>query len=125
MKDITSVNTESIVFIVGNDTTRRMLMMYLAAMDLDARTYSSHEDYLAQHDFSRIQHLVLDMPLPGMDGAILQRQNIDEERAEENTGTFRLIPIQNKRHRGPLLTRFASRGAILDGTDITFSGFEE
>jgi CheY-like chemotaxis protein len=122
MKNISTANTESIVFIVENDTTRRMLKMYLAAVGLNARTYTNSEEYAAWHDSSSTQSLVLDMQLPGMDGAILQRQIIvDKDLVQKNSETFQLIPIKNKQSfESLLLTRFASRDAILGGAEDAF-----
>ena len=112
MKDITSINNESIVYIVADDTTRRMLKMYLAAIGLNARAYASSEEYYARHNPARTQYLVLDMQLPGMDGAILKRQKItDGQLTEENSENFTLIPIKNQRSCQPLfLKRFANKG---------------
>jgi CheY-like chemotaxis protein len=115
------MNKESIVFVVQQEDVKRMLGMYLAAVGLDARIYPDTEDYLALHDSSRTQYLVLDMQLPGMDGAILQREKIATEESNEITSeTFRLIPIQNILSCESFLSgRFASRGVIVDGVDNT------
>lgn len=126
MKDVSAANTESVVFIIENQTTQRMLKMYLAAVGLDARVYSSFEDYMTRHDSTCTQSLVLDMQLPGMDGAILHRRKIvDENWVEKNSETFQLIPIKNKISCESLLfSRFASRGKILEGTEDTCRGLE-
>jgi len=127
MKNLSAANTESIVFIVENDTTRRMLMMYLAAVRLDARVYARSEDYLAQHNIARTQYLVLDMQLPGMDGAILQRQKvINGDLSEANAENFMLIPIQRRQYYKSLLfSRFASRDAVSDNTGESFRNMGE
>lgn len=127
MKNASAANTESIVFIVEDDTTRRMLKMYLAAIPLDARVYSSSQDYTARHDSSCTLSLVLDMQLPGMDGAILQRQKIvNEELVEKNSETFQLIPIKSRQFSKSFLSaRFASRDAVLDRVEDTFRNMGE
>jgi DNA-binding NtrC family response regulator len=125
VKQITGINTESIVFIVENNIVRRMLGMYLAAAGLDARIYTSQEDYSARHDSSRTQYLVLDMQLPGMDGAILWRQKIvDQGLNEKNSETFQLIPIRSKWLDNALLSmRMISRDVVSDGTGVLGSEF--
>jgi FixJ family two-component response regulator len=63
------MNSESIVFIVDDDqAVRRSLEMLLTAIGLNAKTYASCEEFLAQYDPSDSGCLVLDIQLPGMDG---------------------------------------------------------
>lgn len=126
IKNRAAANTESIVFIIENQTTRRMLKMFLAAVGLDARTYSSSREFQALHDTARIRFLVLDMQLPGMDGAILQRQEtVDQNQNDENSETFKLIPIINKSSRKSILSsRFTFGDAMLKRAEKSYGDIE-
>lgn len=126
IKNSSAANTESIVFIVENQTTRRMLKMFLAVVGLDARTYSSSREYQALHDTARTRFLVLDMQLPGMDGAILQRQETaDQNQNDKNSETFKLIPIINKSSRKSIhSSRFTFGDAMLKRAEKSWGDIE-
>jgi hypothetical protein len=97
MKNISSLNTESIVFVVEQDEVRRLLGMLLAAVGLDARIYPSCEEFLARHDSCQAQYLVLDISFPGMEGVIIrQRKTLDADLFEKKPAEFQLIPVKNR-----------------------------
>lgn len=114
------MNTESIVFIVENDTVQRMLWMLLAAVNLNARIYPTYEDYLALHDSSQTQYLAMDTPFPGMQGLINRRRDASgTDLHEEKAAGFQLISVKNLHFcELSLFTKRASNAVILDSAEV-------
>jgi FixJ family two-component response regulator len=114
MKDISALNTESVVFVVEHDEVRWLLGMLLAAVGLDARTYSNCDEFMARHDSCRAQYLVLDMQFPGMEGLIIRQQRTSKtDLSETKTSDFQLIPVKNRRSCESFLFRPHSSNAVI------------
>jgi hypothetical protein len=127
MKDTASLNTESIVFVVEQDQVRRLLGMFLAATDLDARTYSNCDEFMARHDSSRTEYLVLDMLFPGMEGLIIRRRETGNEELSEKTPVyFQGTPIKSQQScESFLFTNRLSNTVISDSADGAFLNARE
>jgi hypothetical protein len=122
VKNITSFNTEAIVFVVEQDQVRRLLGMYLAAVGLNVRTYSTCDEFLARHDSSQTKYLVLDMYDPGIKGPIIYRQKfIEGDLSGENLGDFQGMPVKSwLSYELFLSTKRRSNAVILDSADGAF-----
>jgi CheY-like chemotaxis protein len=124
MNDISSLNTESIVFVVEQEDVRRMLGMLLASISLDARIYPNCDEYLTRHNSSQTQYLVLDMPFPGMDGLIIRQQDTDS--TGKNQAIFQGTPVKNQQPCESFLFRKqTSNAVIMDSADGAFLNARE
>ena len=67
----------AVAVVDDNLGTRMALRQLLRSMGFDASTFESAEDFLAANDHDKFDCLVVDLHLPGMNGAALVRKLID------------------------------------------------
>lgn len=73
-------NRNATIFVVDDDPdVRRAVSLLVRSVDLEARLYSSAQEFLTSYDGQTPGCLVLDLRMPGMTGLQLQQRLMEEE----------------------------------------------